>query len=57
MYQGSLIKDRHSLNGDSLSNKAVKIGGVEPSQKVTIQTKFSAISFPNNFKISLKTYR
>jgi len=33
-----------------------KIGGLLPSQNVSMATKFSAMSFPNSFKTSSKMY-
>jgi len=35
---------------------AARTGGLLPSEKVSMQMKFSATSFPNSFNISLKIY-
>lgn len=53
---GSLIKYLTSKNGDSEIVKPSKMGGVCPSQKVIMQTKFSATSLPKSFKTSVKIY-
>ena len=55
-YQGCLIYYIIPLKIDSFSVKAAKIYGSPPSQKVSMQIKFSAISFPNNSNILEKIY-